>query len=483
MINTKMGFVLFSFLVFFLPRISLGATISLSPKDVADLITKQSYRAQELELTAQQARLARAQVKKNYDFLLSAESGYQVSKFESATNTYLLEDNLNTTSVALSKPFATGTTVSLSYLRTFDQPKLSGASPAPASDVATDTVGLIVTQNLLKNTFGNADRADLRAAESSYQAAQVNRDSQLQELVLEAIRSYWNAYVAQQTFQGAQSSRNRYEKLVEQIKKKTGYGYSNPGELAQAQAELEAHQQSAKNSSVVYLAALDSLISLLNLQPGSEIIFKAPEEIPPPPEIKAIDIENLSPLKSAKLKLQAADDNLTATNSKGYPDLSFVGKIYQQGLEQKSQDSFDEMNSGTHPKYYLGLQLQYSFGSGYADEDALNKKTSRDLAEAQLNRSRLELKDKENNLLRRLQSTFAIAQSTKNQKGYREKAAQELSKSYTQGRTDISLLITALNNFFDSEVQFTRSIGDYQTALNEWSAFRDELVTDSKSSH
>ena len=464
-------------LLFFFPGLALAGAISLSPKDVADLLAKQSYRAQEVNLTAQQSRLARATVEKNYDFSLSADSGYQVSKFESATNTYLLNDNLNTTNVTLSKPFSTGTTFSLSYIRSLEQPELSSASPTPATDVAIDSIGLVLTQNLLKNFFGYADRSDLQAAESTYQSTQVSRISQLQDLVLEGIRDYWTAFVAQQTFQGALSSRNRYEKLVEQIKKKTNYGYSNPGELAQAQAELEVRQQNVKNTSMTYLAALDSLISLLRLPPGSEILFNVSEEIPPPPAIKTVDIENLRPLKSSKLKLEAANNSLGYYNSKSYPDLSFVGKIYQQGLEKKNDASYSEMASGAHPKYYLGLQFQYSFGSGYSNEDSLNKKVTRDLAEAQLNRSRLEIKDKENNLARKLQSTFAIAQSSKSQKGFREKASQELSKSYTQGRTDISLLITALNNYFDSEVQFSKSIGDYQTALNEWSAFRDELIS------
>ena len=87
-----------------------------------------------------------------------------------------------------------------------------------------------------------------------------------------------------------------------------------------------------------------------------------------------------------------------------------------------------------------------------------------------------EEKDKQAQAERQVTSTFAIAQSKKIQKEYREKAIQELTKSYNQGRTDIAILIDSMNKYFTSEVEYVRSIGNYQIALNEWAATRDELI-------
>jgi outer membrane protein TolC len=102
------------------------------------------------------------------------------------------------------------------------------------------------------------------------------------------------------------------------------------------------------------------------------------------------------------------------------------------------------------------------------------------LALSQLSRRSLEIRDSLADAERRVQSTFSIAESSKVQRAYREKAAQELNRAYTQGRSDINTLITSLNNYFDSEIQYSKAIGDYQTALNEWAAARDELIPDLK---
>ncbi|PIS10216.1 MAG: TolC family protein [Bdellovibrio sp. CG10_big_fil_rev_8_21_14_0_10_47_8] len=459
---------------------AVAAPVPLTPKDVAELVLKQSYKAQETNLTAQQARLAWATIEKNYDFQLSVESGYQDSKFESTSNSYLLQDKQFVTTTSLKKPFFSGTSLTLEYNRTSDQPDYSSSATSTTSSYTKDIFALSVEQSLLKNFLGLANRAELRSAEATLKATEITRVSDLQKLVLEAIRSYWAAYVAQETFQESLNSRERYQKLVSTVKRKTGYGYASPGESAQAEAELEVREQNVKRESRTYLGAMDSLATLLKLPAGSEVQFKVSESIPTPPNLSSVEVEKLRPVVSSQLKLKAAEENLTASKSNSLPDLSLVGKYSTQGLEETAPDAYNEMVAGTRPQYYVGVKLSYNFGSGYTDEDQLNKRVSRDLADAQLQRQRLELKDQELDLQRKIQSTYAIAVSAKNQKALREKAAQELQKTYTQGRTDISTLIEALNKYFDAEVALTRAIGDYHISLNEWAAFRDELIPDRK---
>ncbi len=51
-----------------------------------------------------------------------------------------------------------------------------------------------------------------------------------------------------------------------------------------------------------------------------------------------------------------------------------------------------------------------------------------------------------------------------------------MQRSFNNGRVDINLLIEAMNKFFSSQVQYTRAVGDYFIALNEWAALNDELI-------
>lgn len=111
--------------------------IRLSPQNVADLILKQSYEAQEVNLQAEQSRLAAATALQIFDFQLSADYGYQDSKFQSSTQNYLLEDKGYVSNLQLVKPFFTGTTLTLQYTSTSSEPSYDSSAPAT---VAGDNV-------------------------------------------------------------------------------------------------------------------------------------------------------------------------------------------------------------------------------------------------------------------------------------------------------------------------------------------------------
>src|SRR6185312_11785139 len=289
---------------------AFASEISLSRHNVAELILKQSYRAQEVNLQAEQQRLPLYTVLQNFNFQLAASGYYQKNRFDGQM--LGSQDETLLSSVSLTKLFSTGTTVGASYQRTSDKYVFpSGAtipSSLPGDKVTQDVLGLTIQQNLLADFFGRADRADIRSAQAQFDAAMIGRVSNLQDLVLSGIQTYWSAYVAQQTFQQTLAARSRYQKLTEAVRKKTKYGYSNPGEVEQAEAELEGQEQSVKAASVNYLSALDNLITLLRLPPGSDVKFEVPTDIPPLPKLPGVDIEQLRPLRTSKLTLQSAED-------------------------------------------------------------------------------------------------------------------------------------------------------------------------------
>lgn len=464
-----------SLVLFLIARGALAASsLSLSPADVVPMALKQSPQAVEIQIQAQQSILTRFEVEKSFDFNLSATTGYQLSKFQSLTTPTLEEDKSYTTTATLSKPFQTGTTISLQYTGMTDRLQYSTGADANS---AQDTAGILLEQNLWRNFFGTADRAGLRAADASVKSAEISRFVFLQDLALNSLQAYWNAYVSQETLDAAVKSQNRYEKLIGSIQKKTRYGYANPAELAQAQAELENRVQKVKTESANHLLALDQLKTLLGISRDTQIQFVIPQQIPAPPsQLKPLDVDTHRPIQVANLNVTAAGETLAKTKSQSDPDVSLIAQYYVQGLDENASQARQELQDGTNPKYYVGLRFQHSFGSGYQSENIRNKKLAKDLALAQLERKKLEIRDQEDDIKRRLQSTYSIFQSSQNQRDLRERASQELLKTYNQGRTDISILIDAMNKFFDSEASVSRSLADYQMALAQWQALQDQLV-------
>lgn len=449
----------------------------LSQKDVAELILRQGPKAREVALRYEQSKLPLLQALSETNWNLAVETGKETDRAE---NLGLLGDftfERYRTTFALSKPLRSGTVLGVNYARTSQKSDLA-SSPRP--QLTLDSLGFSIEQALWNNFFGVRTRASIEKAEYDFEATQSLRANELEELVLEALRAFWTTYVAQEHFRESLAARDRYEKLVTAVRRKTSLGYSSPGELSQVQAEYEGRVQVVKNASTEYLASLDRLLTLLGIPPGTEIKFEVPQNLPPVPKLTDKAVEELRVVRSQDLKVQAATKDLVAADSAAKPTLNLVGRLAATGVDEKADGSFAEMTSGSHPTYYVGVKLQYNFGSGILDEGVRAKKAARTLEEARLQRTILEEKDRAVAAERKVSSTYAIAESARKQRTLRERAVQELNRTYNQGRTDISVLIRAMNDLFATEIEAMRALGNYQIALNEWAAVRDDLIPDEK---
>lgn len=457
--------------------------ITLTQKDVAELALKQGFSTKEVNLTYQQAQFPYVQTLSIYDWQLNAESGFEYDKAATLLTGNGLTDykyERYRTVATLTKPFTTGTTLGLELSRLSVKTDLGSSTVTnpPPSEQTLDSAGIILEQAIWGNFFGVADRATVNAAKSRYRASDIEWTKQLEQVVLDAIRLYWQTYVSQENFKEATASRDRYKQLVDSVKRKTNLGYSAPGELSQVQAEFEGREQQVKLASTEFLRNMENLVTLLNLDPGTEIQFATPKEIPAVPKLIEKKVEELRIVRAQKLKVDAAKNDLSAAESRRYPTLNLVGRAYTSGVDEDSEGSYAELASGTRPKYYVGLRLAYNFGSGIQKETVTTRRLAKDLEEARLSQQLLKSQDAESQAIRKVQATYAIAESAARQKVFREKAANELTRSFNQGRTDISILIDALNRFFNSEVVYSQAVGDYAIALNEWAAVRDELIPD-----
>lgn len=472
-------FLFFLFFLFFSFESVSSEKLVLSQKSMADLIIQKSYQAAETELKYEQNKLAPFQIYSLYDWQWNLESGYEIDKTESLSLIGDYRFERYKTLAGLSKNLITGTTLSFEYARTSQKKEgdsFSTISQNASNQYTLDSWGFGIEQSLWNNAFGIADKLKVRAAENLYKSQMITRSDDLQNIVLDGLRLFWNAYVAQENLKESLNSRERYLKLVSSIQKKNSLGYTAPGELNQVLAESESREQNVKNSSQDYLSKMENLITLLNLAPGSEINFEIPKSLPPLPEYQAKDPKASRNIKSQELKVQVAQDQLEEINSRNRPKLSLIGKLSATGLDETSTDSFNELTRGKNPKAYVGVKLSHSFGSDLQDAEYLNKKAAAELEKAKLQRTAAEFQDHLFQSFRKAQVSLQLVESIKKQKEFREKALNELNRSYSQGRTDIRSLIEAMNNFFTMKVAYSRAVGDYFIAINEYIALKDELI-------
>lgn len=459
-----------------------GPKVLLAQADVARLVLEKSDRSTEANLQAEIPRLELAKVETQFDWTLSASTGYDIEHPAPLNQIANLKNQSWLTSVSLSKSWMTGTKTTLEWNRNSLQADFNPAAGTTnfPSHNTRDAILLTVSQDLLRNYFGATSRNLLEGNRKKLQAAQTKRGFNLQNLVLEGLRLYWDAYVAEQNLKEALRAREAYQKLVENVRRKSGYGYAGGGELSQAQAEYETRVQNVKKASIRYLQSEDELLAYLNLPPGSEIEFKIENEIPVPPKLEPVVLENLREFRAQQLAKESADNLARSARADNNLGLALVGKVGGAGVDQNSATSFGNSISGSNPHYYMGVELTHTFGSNFLGETQLNSELLAKIEEIKTNRLKVDLQIRLSTQEKYVQSAYAVVVSAKDQKNHRERALREIQQYYNQGRVQIRDLITAMNDAFQTEVTYSQSVGDYQNSLANWAAWRDELIPDSQ---
>lgn len=452
--------------------------VKLTPQEVAERIIKDSKEAKLVNLQTEQQQFPVKQARAVHEWHLQAQTNYKSDQAEKLSGLGNERDQTLDTSLGVTRRFGLGTELTFAAGRISQKSDLSTFSKSISQmpNQVQDTITLQLAQPLLRNWGGKADRLQIQEQEEVYSSKLLDRLENLEDLLMSAMQLYWETYVNQENLKESTQSREAYEKLVQTVKHKTSLGYGNPGELTQVQAELEARNQQVKIRSSNYVGALDALLTRLEMPPGSEIEFTVPEQLPVVPELPKIEIDKLRKVVSLKTQINAADLGLGSKESLAMPDLKLSAQAASTGIDEKPEYSLSELASGTHPTYFVGLMFEKTLGSNIKIEEITQQKLIKTSLEVNLKKAQDDLAIEEANQRRKVQALYASAKSALAQKELRAKAVQEIQRGYSQGRSQINDLITAMNAFFAAQTNATKTIGDYHIALNEWAALRDELI-------
>ncbi|RYZ98971.1 MAG: hypothetical protein EOP11_20020, partial [Proteobacteria bacterium] len=208
----------------------------LSPEFVVSRIVSESRDARRIELDNQQSYTNYYTILGRYDFAVSGRVSYEDSRIRYLSGGGNLRDQNTIWTVGASKRLPTGTLFGLSFARTGQNSILRSNQNFGGRDpnVIYDLAELTVSQDILGNFLGQAERKERQAADLTVQAADIVADEQRESLVLETLRLYWNAYVAKLSLREAEAQKDKYAQLVNEIEKKARLSFVMPGDLPKA---------------------------------------------------------------------------------------------------------------------------------------------------------------------------------------------------------------------------------------------------------
>lgn len=470
-------------LFLFLPFIgsAQAAEIRIDPQYVVSRILGEGYVSKTIDLTAQRAFTAYYKTYGLYDWTVNGSAGFEDSRIQSLSGGGNLRDKSTIWSAALSKRIPTGTTFDIDFTRTQQNSTFRPTSTTTRPGyVVYDVAGITVTQDLLGNFFGIAERKNLRVAEQQVEAAALLKKEQQEQLVLDALKLFWDTYVAKESLREAVFQRDKYEALVKEIQGRSRVGFGAPGDLPKARAEFGAQVRNVKSSSYSYLENLDRLLTAMRLgesERRGELYFEVREDLPEQPSLAIPPVDELRAVRVNQSRYESAElAKRSADLSADWPELFLEGKAGYTGLESTQGKAFASMTSGNHPVYSVTLNLNYRFFS------AQNKSVKNDAGVnfEQAFNDLLAEKDEQRRLItaamEKVRFTHVAAVSAIDETRQWELAVKEQEKSYRQGRLDFSQLIQDYNSYYRSRANRIRAIGDYQIALHAYAAAIDQLV-------
>lgn len=464
------------FLVLTAFPLSASASIKLTPQDVADLALSKSRRAKVEEYTAQKSYLTLQNALGTYDLKFSFTPSYEMNEAENLQLMGNLRERTQTLRSAISKQFSTGTNLALEFTNMQQSAVMRPNSPG-SPNITLNSAQVSLRQSIWQNAFGYADRLGEEIGRGTVEAALETRDQNLQTVLLDALRLYWSTYVAERQLKDNIAAREKYQLLIQNVRRKAGFNLQAPGELPRLQAELQGVEQKIKRSSATYLNSLQELLTALQLETNEPVEIAAPMEIPPVPKLAAKSIDGLRSIRIAEKNLENARKTLLQTKSRNHPTLDLVLKAKATGVDDDSGASLAEMQAATKPYYYIGLHFETPFwGSEKKRGEIANAEVNLRLAEVEFQMKKEEARNKLAASERDVASLYAIAKSAVETVEYRERVVRDLDRAYNQGRQSLVELIRAYNELFAAQQERADAIGKYHIALNELAAARDELV-------
>lgn len=450
---------------------------TLKPQDVVDTVLKQGLETELISLDAQKNFALMEKALGVYDFGFSGKTTYEYDEAESLSGLSNPIDKTLLAEMALEKKTGFGAGLKLGYLHQTQSSVLNAiVTNSRDPDLTLDSVFFEWRQSLWGNFFGLGDKAELSMARRTFQASDMAKQEETENLVLKSLDHFWRAYVAKTRLKDALTARQMYKDLVKVVQRRGRFGLDRGGEYAEVMAEYTDAESAVKTASYDYLERLRSLETLMQEKIDEDLEFEVPELIPPLPRLEAVDIDQLRRAKLSRVELDNAMDNERSVHWKNRTTVDMVARAASTGVDTRASAAYSELASGTKPTYFVGLEVKADLDSAKSRAAEAEARVSRMQSEIRFRQNRQQMEADFFLLERRLEEAYLNAKNSVEGEKFRLKTVREREAEYKQGRIPLRELLNTYNKYFDSQTRRVSAIGDYHMALNRMAALRDELV-------
>jgi outer membrane protein TolC len=309
------------------------------------------------------------------------------------------EINTQTMSLGFNKSFSTGTLITLDWLTRKAESNFNSLSEGNSifgtmlqdRTEYSPELGFTVKQEMWRNSFGSASRANLRVGELQEKILEIQFREGIKGWYYDLLKAFYGAWLAQQNLHQANEDLKRQQRLFRVSKARYERGNTELADYLQIKVGLNLAEQRQ-------IAARSRLTRLwgeivVQLELPSRWLELDPLELPvvldEPMTLARShcqsgwqESENYQ-IQLAQLEKASAENQLVAAKSRMLPDVSLFASLKRSGRNVSTTEATREVSQGRYPSTTVGVQLDWNLEVSAERAQALEAAMAMKKAEAQ----------------------------------------------------------------------------------------------------
>ncbi|HUB86919.1 MAG TPA: TolC family protein [Verrucomicrobiae bacterium] len=359
-----------------------------------------------------------------------------------------------------------------------------GADPG-SFDNSSGSIGVTLTQPLLKNFWIDSTRLNIRVAKNRLQYSEQGLREQLITSVTAVANAYYELIYAEQNVAVQTNALELSQTQLDQDKQRVQIGTlavlsvqqdesqvaQNKANLIAAQSTLDTDQNTLKN----LLTDNYSKWHDTDIQP-TESLMALPESFDLQ-ESWSRGMTDRPDLLQAKLNVEQDGIQLKYYGNQLLPELDLTGSYGFNGASREFNGTFGQLGQGNAPFYSYGAQMSIPLGN-------LGPRNQYKATKAELQQVGLQFKQLEQNILveidnavKQAESSYESVQATQQARIYAEEALDAEQKTYRVGKATTFEVLTYQNNLTTARGQEIRALANYEEALANLAAQEGSTLT------
>lgn len=359
----------------------------------------------------------------------------------------------NTFRAGFSENFRTGTKASVSY--NIYKTEINGAAPGIlARDTFYDVAPQIeLSQSLWRNFMGAEFEANEQAQLSQVEAARLNDQFTIKQLLQRAETAYWTVVYAEHVNKVQKESLDRAVKLRDWNRSRMRNNLVDEADYLQAEANLQTRELELESAAIDLESARREFNSI---RQSSEPVPEISTDLPNRDYLQTVVLPEKSGLREDVLiavqNKKAAEANAILGKERNKPNLEVYGSYSINGRDESYGDAYDQSFGGTKPWTIVGLRFSTPMDFGAMSDYRKGYAQEKVAAELNARRKAYEVDREWEILVQRFDDFKQRLTLSKRMEEIQQKKLVSEKKRYNQGRSTTFQVLQFEQDFANAQI-------------------------------